>query len=41
MELIIIIVGCFAQSLAGQASAVNIFGIIIVWRFIVRYQSLL
>lgn len=30
----IIIIGCFAQTLAGQAHAVNIIAVIIVWRFI-------
>jgi len=32
----IIIVGCFAQTLAGEAESVNVFAVIIVWRFIVR-----
>lgn len=32
----IIIIGCFAQSLAGEAHAVNIIAVIIVWRGIVR-----
>jgi len=32
IELMIIIIGCFAQSLAGEAHAVNIIAVIIVWR---------
>lgn len=36
IELMIIIIGCFAQSLAGEAHAVNIIAVIIVWRGIVR-----
>ena len=32
----IIIIGTFGQALAGQAHAVNIIAVIIVWRFIVR-----
>lgn len=35
----IIIIGCFAQSLAGQAHAVNVIAVIIVWRGIVSLQS--
>ena len=35
IELMIIIIGCFAQSLAGEAHAVNIIAVIIVWRGIV------
>jgi len=34
VELIIIIVGTFGQVLSGNAHAVNIFGVIIVWRFL-------
>ncbi|KAH8118097.1 phosphate permease [Phellopilus nigrolimitatus] len=34
VELMIIIVGCFAQCLAGEAHAVNIIAVIIVWRFL-------
>lgn len=33
----IIIVGCFAQCLAGDAPAVNALAVIIVWRFIVSW----
>lgn len=35
IELMIIIIGCFAQTLAGEAHAVNVIAVIIVWRFIV------
>ncbi|CAK5267263.1 unnamed protein product [Mycena citricolor] len=35
IELMIIIVGTFAQALAGNGGAVSIIGVIIVWRFIV------
>lgn len=35
IELMIIIVGCFGQVLSGSGHAVNIWGVIIVWRFIV------
>jgi len=35
-ELIIIIIGSFAQALSGSAPAVGIIGVLIVWRFIVR-----
>lgn len=38
-ELIIIIVGTFAQALAGSGYAVNIIGVLIVWRFVVRLRS--
>lgn len=31
----IIIVGTFAQALSGQAAAVKIIGVLVVWRFIV------
>ncbi|KAG1781496.1 major facilitator superfamily domain-containing protein [Suillus placidus] len=34
VELMIMIVATFGQALAGQAPAVNILGVIIVWRFI-------
>ncbi|KAH8826641.1 phosphate permease [Flagelloscypha sp. PMI_526] len=34
IELMIIIIATFAQALSGNASAVNIFGVLIVWRFI-------
>ncbi|KLO17236.1 phosphate permease [Schizopora paradoxa] len=34
IELMIIIIGCFAQTLAGEAHAVNVIAVIIVWRFI-------
>ena len=33
----IIIIGCFAQSLAGEAHAVNVIAVIIVWRGIVSH----
>ncbi|KAI5122557.1 hypothetical protein M0805_005284 [Coniferiporia weirii] len=32
VELMIIIVGCFGQALSGQAHAVNVIAVIIVWR---------
>lgn len=35
IELMIIIIATFGQAVAGQAKAINILGIIIVWRFIV------
>lgn len=35
VELMIIIVGCFGQVLSGEAHAVNIIAVIIVWRGIV------
>lgn len=31
----VIIIATFGQAVAGQAKAINILGIIIVWRFIV------
>ncbi|KAF8339844.1 phosphate transporter [Cantharellus anzutake] len=34
IELIIIIIGTFAQALSGQGPAVNILGTLIVWRFL-------
>ncbi|EPT01390.1 hypothetical protein FOMPIDRAFT_1023292 [Fomitopsis schrenkii] len=34
IELMIIIIATFGQAVAGQAKAINILGIIIVWRFI-------
>lgn len=34
VELMIIIIATFGQALAGNAHAVNIFGVLIVWRFI-------
>jgi len=34
VELIIIIIGTLGQTLAGQAHGVNIFNVLIVWRFI-------
>ncbi|KAF9017295.1 inorganic phosphate transporter [Hymenopellis radicata] len=34
VELMIIILGCFAQSISAMGHAVNIFGVLIVWRFI-------
>lgn len=39
IELMIIIIGCFAQTLAGEAHAVNVIAVIIVWRFIVSPLS--
>jgi len=35
----IIIVATFAQALSGNAAAVHIIGVLIVWRFIVRPTS--
>lgn len=32
----IMIVATFAQALSGQAASVNIIGVLVVWRFIVR-----
>ena len=42
VELIIIIIGTFGQAVAGEAHAVNIFAVIILWSFIVspEYTSL-
>ncbi|KLO07465.1 phosphate permease [Schizopora paradoxa] len=34
VELLTIIVGCFAQTLAGEARAVNVIDVIIVWRVV-------
>jgi len=34
VELMIIIVATFAQALSGQASAISIIGVLVVWRFI-------
>jgi len=34
VELVIIIVGTFGQALSGPAHGVNLFGVLIVWRFI-------
>ena len=34
VELMIIIVGTFAQALSGQAAAVKIIGVLVVWRFL-------
>ena len=39
VELIIIIIGTFGQALAGEAHAVNIFAVIILWRFVVSTRS--
>lgn len=35
IELMIIVTATFAQALAGNAPAVNIIGVLVVWRFIV------
>jgi len=35
VELMIIIVATFAQALSGEAPAIHIIGVLIVWRFIV------
>lgn len=35
VELMIMIIATFGQALAGQAPAVSVLGVIIVWRFIV------
>jgi hypothetical protein len=35
IELMIIIIGTFGQALSGSGAAVNIFGVLIVWRFLV------
>ena len=34
VELMLIIVATFGQAVSGQAHAVNIIGVLIVWRFI-------
>jgi len=34
VELMIIIIGTFGQALSGSGAAVNIFGVLIVWRFL-------
>jgi PHS family inorganic phosphate transporter-like MFS transporter len=34
IELMIIIIACFAQALSGQGHAVTIIGVLVVWRFI-------
>lgn len=36
VELMIMIIATFGQALSGQAPAVSIIGVLIVWRFIVR-----
>lgn len=35
IELLIIIIATFGQAIAGYALAVNIFGVLIAWRFVV------
>ena len=40
VELMIIIIATFAQALSGNAPAVHILGVLIVWRFIVSRISL-
>ena len=40
VELIIIIIGSFGQALAGEAHAVNIIAVIVLWRFIVGFTFL-
>ena len=35
----IIIVATFAQALSGQADAVTIIGVLVVWRFLVSRSS--
>ena len=39
VELMIIIVATFAQALSGQADAVTIIGVLVVWRFLVSRSS--
>lgn len=39
IELTIMIIGTFAQALSGEGAAVNIIGVLFVWRFIVSYPS--
>lgn len=34
IELMIIIIGCFAQALSGRAHAISVIAVLIVWRFI-------
>jgi hypothetical protein len=36
VELMVMIIATFGQALAGQAPAVSVIGVIVVWRFIVR-----
>jgi PHS family inorganic phosphate transporter-like MFS transporter len=40
VELIIIIIGTFAQALSGSGHAVSIIGVLIVWRFLVSVARL-
>jgi hypothetical protein len=35
VELMIIIIATFGQALSGSGAAINIFGVLIVWRFLV------
>lgn len=35
VELIIIIIGTFAQAISGQGDAVSIIGALVIWRFFV------
>lgn len=39
VELMIIILGAFAQAISANGHAVNIFGVLIVWRFLVSPSS--
>lgn len=39
VELIIMIVGTFGQCLSANGHAINIFGVLVVWRFIVCFIS--
>ena len=39
VELMIIIIGTFGQALSGEAHAVNIVGVIIVWRVLVSSEQ--
>lgn len=41
VELMVMIIATFGQALAGQAPAVNVLGVIIVWRFIVSAKNFL
>lgn len=39
VELMVMIIATFGQALAGQAPAVSVIGVIVVWRFIVRAKK--
>jgi MFS transporter, PHS family, inorganic phosphate transporter len=39
VELIIIIIGTFGQAVSGNGHAVGIIGVLVVWRFFVRWVA--